>query len=499
MPNRKLTILALYMMLTGSNPASAHFDGDDTKEHKHHQHLRVVKPLPKSADRSDPWKLLELALSPAYAASTNVNLSRDGVFRVITSNGIPNHMTGNFPNAENPNTISEQHYTFRMLLDPKENYYATPLSMYPFGVAINGVPFDPGANEWYQRDRDSGWQYEAMALEGRLGIDNSNAHVQPNGAYHYHGLPTGLIQRVASYGRPVLLGYAADGFPIYAPTGFPEKGGARLRPSYRIKSGQRRENNVGISPGGTYDGSFTQDYEYVKGLGDLDECNGRRAITAEYPRGTYLYVITDSYPYIPRSFKGTPDESFMRREHTGGPPRGGGYGHRGGQGGQGGQGGGHYPPPWEGGGNGAPGGQSGQGGGHRPPPWGGGGFGPPEGNGNSGRSQHGGNQGGMPPHGMPPPGGMGPPDGMGPPPNGMWPPPHGMGPPPNGTGQQGGRPPNGMHPPPGFGPPPGSGQHGMGPDGRPPHGMPPDDMGPPDGMGPPEGMPPPPWGQHSGN
>ncbi len=525
MPNRKLTLLALYMMLAGCSPASAHYDGDDTKEQKHHQHHRVVKPIPKSANRSDPWKLLELALSPAYAASTNVNLSRDGVFRVITSNGIPNHMTGNFPNDGNPNTISEQHYTFRMLLDPKENSYVTPLSMHPFGVAINGVPFDPGANEWYQRDRNSGWQYEAMALDGRLGIDNNNAHVQPDGAYHYHGLPTGLIQKMASYGRPVLLGYAADGFPIYAPTGFPEKGGARLRASYRIKSGHRRENNSGISPGGTYDGSFTQDYEYVKGLGDLDDCNGRRAITPEYPRGTYLYVVTDSYPYIPRSFKGTPDESFIRRGHTGGPPRGGGYGHPGGQGGQSGQGGrgrqngqggqsrqgrqsgGHYPPPWEGGGNGL---QGGQGGGHYPPPWEGGGngqpgeYGPPGGHGmpggygNSGRPQPGGNQGGMPEHWMPPTGGMGPPDGMGPPPNGMWPPPHGMGPPPHGMrpphdemGQQGGRQQNGMHPPPGFGP------HGMRPDGRPPNGMPPDDMGPPDGMPPPYGMPPH-YGSHAG-
>ncbi len=94
-----------------------------------------------------------------------------------------------FPNPGNPNTVSEQRYTFRMLLDLKENASVTPLSMYPFGSSTSMVfPFDPGANEWYQRDRNSGWQYEAMALDGRLGIDQSNAHVQPNGAYHYHGL-----------------------------------------------------------------------------------------------------------------------------------------------------------------------------------------------------------------------------------------------------------------------------------------------------------------------
>ncbi len=370
-------------MLMAVCPASAHYETGDTKHHHRH---KVIKPqtTSSSASRTDPWKLLELALS-ANAASTNVNISRDGYFRVITSNGIPNHATGAFPNPGNPNSISEQQYTFRMLLDPKESASITALSMYPFGVAINGVPFDPGANEWYRGDRSSGWQYEAMALDDRLGIDQNNAHVQPNGAYHYHGLPTGLIQKLASYGKPVLLGYAADGFPIYAPTGFPDKSGARLRASYRVKSGQRKETNNRVSPGGNYDGSFVQDYEYVKGLGDLDECNGRRATTAEYPRGTYLYVITEAYPYIPRAFRGTPDESFMRRGHTGGPLRGGGNGR-----------------PGENGNSGRPhrgGDQDG------PPP-----FGPPGAMPPNGRPPH-----GPPPNGMHPPGGMGPPGGMPPP------------------------------------------------------------------------------------
>jgi len=402
------------MMLISSVPAYGHYETDSEKtDHKlHHHRASKIRPT-KTTSNSDPWKLLELALTPACAASTNVNLSRDGYFRVLTSNGIPNHATGAFPNPGNPNTISEQRYTFRMLLDPKENEKVTPLFMYPFGVAINGIPFDPGANEWYRGDRNSGWQYEAMALDGRLGIDQNNAHVQPDGAYHYHGLPTGLINRLSSYGRPVLLGYAADGFPIYAPTGFPNKRGGRLRASYRIKSGQRAANSNGISPGGSYDGSFVQDYEYVKGLGDLDEANGKHAITAEYPRGTYLYVITDSYPYIPRAFRGSPDESFKRRGRTGAPP-GGGYGHPGGQ--------------------------------VR-------GFGPPPG---GGYGQGGGPQGGMPPHGRmgPPPGGFGPPGGMGPPPGGFGPP-GGMGPPPGGMGP----PPGGMGPPGSFSP------DGQGPNG----------------------------------
>ena len=49
----------------------------------------------------------------------------------------------------------------------------------------------------------------------------------------------------------------------------------------------------------------TQDYEYVAGSGDLDECNGRVGVTPEFPNGTYHYYITDTFPFIQRCVKGT--------------------------------------------------------------------------------------------------------------------------------------------------------------------------------------------------
>ena len=211
--------------------------------------------------------------------------------------------------------------------------------MNPFGVAINGVPFDPGAAEFYNHDPSSGWQYEAMALGPRLGLDQNNAHVQPNGAYHYHGPPIGLLNRLAQSPKPVLLGYAADGFPIYGPYGHSDPNNAqsslqKLTSSYRVKAGSRPDG-----PGGAYDGLFVQDYEYSEGLGDLDDCNGRFGVTTEYPKGTYHYVITDTYPYISRRLKGSPDPSFQRRGGPGrgsgpgfGPPGGPGFGPPGGPG-----------------------------------------------------------------------------------------------------------------------------------------------------------------------
>ncbi|MDX1766179.1 MAG: YHYH protein, partial [Candidatus Saccharimonadales bacterium] len=64
--------------------------------------------------------------------------------------------------------------------------------------------------------------------------------------------------------------------------------------------------------GGPYDGTYEQDWEFVKEHGDLDECNGRQGVTLEFPGGTYYYVITDDYPSIPTCFWGDVVDSFVR-------------------------------------------------------------------------------------------------------------------------------------------------------------------------------------------
>jgi|TARA_B110000091_G_scaffold18506_1_gene17445 hypothetical protein len=66
-------------------------------------------------------------------------------------------------------------------------------------------------------------------------------------------------------------------------------------------------------------GTFSQDWEYVEGLGDLDECNGRWGVTPEFPQGIYHYYATDSYPYFQRCVKG-----YVQAAAVGGPPPGGG-------------------------------------------------------------------------------------------------------------------------------------------------------------------------------
>lgn len=277
-----------------------------------------------------------------YAERSKAVITTQGDKRIIEANGLPDHKPGEFPNRGNPNSISEQHYQFEMPLKPQASDEPVALRRYLFGVAINGVVFDPGTAEvWVPgeqivtrpgrgtrlepgQDRSRVWNYDGMG-QMNLGIDANHAHVQPTGAYHYHGLPTGLIDRLRTEkgnDKMLLIGYAADGYPMYAESGHTKADDAasplkKLRPSYQMKKGNRPTGDDG--PGGKYDGTFVQDYEFIKDSGDLDECNGRKGVTPEYSEGTYYYIATDTYPFIPRLFRGTPDSSLEKK----GPPPGG--------------------------------------------------------------------------------------------------------------------------------------------------------------------------------
>ena len=239
----------------------------------------------------------------------------------VATNAIPNHVTGSFPNANNPNKISAQTRSYPVSLSPTVAASATVQTKTLMGVAVNGIAFEPMANEYYNNDSTSGWQYEALALKTvgkgkNLGLDDSNAHVQPTGNYHYHGLPQGLVNLLGKGTNMTLIGYIGDGFPVYAVYGYSTANDAssatrEIKSSYQIKTGTRPSG-----PGGSYDGTFIQDYEYVSGLGDLDACNGRYGVTPEYPNGIYHYYITKSYPFIPRCFSGTPNSYYVSTPPT---------------------------------------------------------------------------------------------------------------------------------------------------------------------------------------
>lgn len=271
------------------------------------------------ATEAQPLHLVPADQTPVVAS--RVSFSVEGDARVISSNDIPSHAVGRFPNRGNPHAIAEQAWEIRLPAKPKVNQEALMLHApdrrgppLPFGIAVNGVLFDPAAAEFWMGDRQAGWNYEALGGGVSLGLDANHAHVQRGGIYHYHGLPTGLLaelglKTIGNETHSPLVGWAADGFPIYCLFGHadaedPASKIKQLASSYRLKAGMRPGGTLG--PGGRYDGAFVQDYDYVAGSGDLDECNGRFCTTPEFPEGTYAYFLTENWPVIPRGFRGTP-------------------------------------------------------------------------------------------------------------------------------------------------------------------------------------------------
>src|SRR4051812_8876380 len=190
----------------------------------------------------------------AAEARNAVSITVEGGFRVIKSNGWPEYAPA-FPRRGNPNTALPQSYPFRMPLKPEAAATLQRGGGWWWGVALNGVPFEPGTGETWRNDPQSGWRYEAATGFLDLGLDEHHAHVQPNGAYHYHALPTGLVERLGGEGRRMLLiGWAADGFPLYTSWAHAAAKDAtsalrQMKSSYRLKPGARPAQAGG--PGGT--------------------------------------------------------------------------------------------------------------------------------------------------------------------------------------------------------------------------------------------------------
>ena len=222
----------------------------------------------------------------------------DNRFYVKTTS-IPDHGFARNPGV---NTVTSQDFTFEITRTPVEalDKVATPLGT--IGVAVNGVVFfNPKAAIVEQRGNID-YEINAVAQHDELGIDDGSGHPQEDGVYHYHSDPRLMYEKDATKHSP-LLGYALDGFPIYGPYGWDSTTGNTdprvMKSSYRLKTVPRAD---GSDPDGTY----VQDYEYVAGLGDLDQHNGRTCNTPEYPNGTYAYFVTVDptdtdkavYPYI---------------------------------------------------------------------------------------------------------------------------------------------------------------------------------------------------------
>lgn len=250
-----------------------------------------------------------------YGTKTIVTVEDNS--RKIVTNALPNHNTGVFPNEGNPNTIKSQDRIYKLPLHP--NYIGKARWVREPGVALNGVKFEPETAEVVLCESGERYRVEAKQDLIAMGLDENNAHVQPTGAYHYHGTPTSMISTFDTGKDLVHIGFAKDGFAIYY-----SKNGV-YKPSFRLYDESREGEDCSYDRPGQYlevpiddsdpDGTFVSDWEYVEGLGDLDACNGTEI------NGTYAYLVTDSYPYVPRCLMGEFEEERHGPPPNGRPPR----------------------------------------------------------------------------------------------------------------------------------------------------------------------------------
>ncbi|MEM6997652.1 MAG: YHYH protein [Patescibacteria group bacterium] len=239
-----------------------------------------------------------------YGTQVSVTINESMGLRTIVANALPNHDTGEFPNSGNPNEISAQSTTYEYPLSP--TFTGNPVNVRTPGVAINGVKFEPATAERATCESGDVLAIEAIQDITDLGLDFNNAHVQPTGEYHYHGISPAFTTGVDASQDLVHVGFAADGYLMYY-----SRSGA-YKPSYQIKDGDRTVGcSYEVPPAGERvvefgqirDGSLTDDWEYVEGSGQLDECNG---VTID---GSYGYIITDDFPYVSRCLMGTASEA----------------------------------------------------------------------------------------------------------------------------------------------------------------------------------------------
>lgn len=217
---------------------------------------------------------------------------------------IPGYDIG--PWVGNPNIPSNQNFVYKITRFPVENTGAlieTPLGH--IGVWSNGVSIF-NAKDAMSFENEGIWNQNAILVEGSS-FDDCLGHPAPNGEYHHHLNPTCLYDDENSTDHSPIIGYAFDGFPVYGAYGFANTDGtggiARMKTSFRLRSISDRTTLADgtILPASQYGpaisvdyplGYYIEDFEFVNGLGDLDEHNGRFCITPEYPEGIYAYFVT---------------------------------------------------------------------------------------------------------------------------------------------------------------------------------------------------------------
>ncbi len=235
----------------------------------------------------------EVAALERVAWTTNVKVSLANGSWTFTSSGLPasEFLATNYAVPSNPLAVSaaganvvssasvlkDQNYNYTLPLTPRYSSSVTTTNQGPIGFLLDGAalynPYEANHSTVATSDNFVATVHGATASF----LDDCDGHPGPGGQYHYHGLPTCLVsfatggkprvKSVTSTGgtstlavvednpsarKPVILGYAFDGYGIY--------------------------DNVAMN------GATVR-------VSSLDACNGVFSPVPGYPDGVYHYVL----------------------------------------------------------------------------------------------------------------------------------------------------------------------------------------------------------------
>ncbi|MBL9187786.1 MAG: YHYH protein [Opitutaceae bacterium] len=323
--------------------------------------------------------------TPSYAGVMQISYSDNWVY--LRSSGLGYHVMGpwylNAAQTQNFNNFpANQNVLYRIPRTPTIPATRTLTPGGAIGYFVDGIAlFDNRDTFSYNNASatdaspvnglrgDGIWNRDAYINEG-VTFDPAFAH-QAGSNYHYHANTPALRFQLGdnvdfnstakTYAEKStgptrhspLLGWVADGFPIYGPYGYANatdatSGVRRMIPGYQKRDGTNGTTNLAATGRTTLPawatraqnrgatlaanqtgpavnathilGHYLEDYDYLGELGkvqgtdfDLDLYNGRFCVTPEFPGGTYAYFITieaDGTPKFPytlgRWFYGAP-------------------------------------------------------------------------------------------------------------------------------------------------------------------------------------------------
>jgi len=202
------------------------------------------------------------ANTSGYPVTATLNTSKDQL--TINTTDVPdgtNILHGTFPNENNPNYIVQQditlNYPYRAGQNSQGAHDSNQLQSGVIGTTLPGILIYGPANDWYvPGSSGTVWHYDATQVLIN-GEDQYGGSTDADGKYHYRdskfitanawgnfGYFTSNLNGYLSTdnsGHSKLIGWAADGYPIYGPFGYanpsnPASGAIRMTSSYAASS-----------------------------------------------------------------------------------------------------------------------------------------------------------------------------------------------------------------------------------------------------------------------